>query len=211
MAQSQTGIPVKNLQNVSSLSSTDSLLALTDSVNNTVSLISKSDLMTALISSTANNLLTADSNGLFVNNIIGLLENLETADKSNIVNAINELVTSISETNTVMSGLQTIQDTQTLSSGAITLDKTKSVYLRTPSANTTFTFTLASGTITASQTFTFELYVDMSATAYSLAFPDTVIWQDGLAPDLSATGKYLLVFRTFDSGSTWLGNLQGKW
>jgi hypothetical protein len=113
-------------------------------------------------------------------------------------------------TNKADTSIQTIQDIVTLSSGAITLNSAKSIYSLTPSSATTFSFTIPSGTIGTNQALTFELYINMQ-TAYSLTFPSSVSWQDGQAPDLSATGKYFLVFRTMDNGSTWLGNLQGVW
>lgn len=106
--------------------------------------------------------------------------------------------------------IQTIQDIVILSSGAITLNSAKSIYSLTPSGAVTFSFTIPSGTIGTNQALTFELYINMQ-TAYSLTFPSSVSWQDGQAPDLSATGKYFLVFRTMDNGTTWLGNLQGAW
>lgn len=59
--------------------------------------------------------------------------------------------------------------------------------------------------------FTFELCVDMSTTVYSLTFPNSVVWQDNTAPTMSSTGVYFLVFRTINGGTTWYGNLQGKW
>lgn len=109
------------------------------------------------------------------------------------------------------SGYQTIQDIQTLVDGTITLNKTKSTYYIQPAADTTFTFNLASGTVTSSQSFTFELYVYMPTTAYSLIFPNTLTWQNGKAPDVTEVGLYRFAFQTLDAGTTWNGNLQGVW
>jgi hypothetical protein len=119
-------------------------------------------------------------------------------------------LTSSSISNLANKSVETIQNITTLSSGAITLSATSSIYKITPSANTTFSFTLASGTITANQSYTFELHINMS-TVYSITLPASVTWQDATLPDLSATGYYMLVFRTIDDGTTWYGNLQGKW
>lgn len=109
------------------------------------------------------------------------------------------------------SSLQTIQNVETLANGTITLESDKSIYKSTPSAAVTYTFSTSNLNLTSSLSYTFELYIDMSSTAYALTFPASVTWQDGTAPDLSATGKYFLVFRTIDSGTTWFGNLQGVW
>lgn len=219
MTQAKSGIEVKSLSSVSSLSPSASIMALTDAINNTVNLATLLTLAEALISTTANNGLSSDTNGLYVPNI-GNLSQLTTQNKTSVVSAINENVSSISQNTQNITqisetlqgiGSQTIQDIQTLTSGTITLDKTKSIYIYTPSANTTFTFNLASGTVTSTQTFTFELYVNMSSSVYSLTFPTSLTWQGGNAPDTTSTGKYLFVFRTLDAGTTWIGNLQGTW
>ena len=106
--------------------------------------------------------------------------------------------------------LSTHQPITTLSSGSITLTSSVSLYKRTPTAATTFTFSLSGTSASSSVAYTFELCIVMS-TVYSLTFPSSVVWQDGESPDMSSTGTYLLAFRTLDGGSTWLGNLQGKW
>jgi hypothetical protein len=46
---------------------------------------------------------------------------------------------------------------------------------------------------------------------YTLTFPNSLTWQNGSAPDMSAIGTYFFAFRTVDGGSTWVGNLQGVW
>lgn len=97
-----------------------------------------------------------------------------------------------------------------LSNGTIALENKPTIYKITPLANTTFTFSTTNLTLANTKSYTFELCVDMS-TAYSLTFPASVAWQDGETPDLSEAGTYFLVFRSIDGGTTWLGNLQGKW
>ena len=53
----------------------------------------------------------------------------------------------------------------------------------------------------------------MLSSAYTLDFATSVnvVWQDGETPDLSSTGIYFFAFRTIDGGTTWCGNLQGRW
>jgi len=62
--------------------------------------------------------------------------------------------------------------------------------------------------------YTFELLLTLEGTAdpqmTQSSFPN-VVWLDGYTPEMSSDGNYLLVFRTFDLGNTWIGNLQGKW
>lgn len=116
----------------------------------------------------------------------------------------------------VLNEQQTLQRAYSISYGDLTSEFNfyTSIYKITIASNTTFVFPdnlvlpvrdVNFGSVT------FELYIDMSSTVYSLTFPSSVSWQDGQTPDLSTTGKYFLVFRTFDNGTTWFGNLQGKW
>lgn len=102
------------------------------------------------------------------------------------------------------------EDINTLSNGTISLSYSKPLHKRVVSANTTFTFSTTNLTLSSSVAYTFELVVTMS-TAYSLTFPNSVSWQDGETPDMSATGTYYFAFRTIDAGTTWHGSLEGKW
>ena len=57
---------------------------------------------------------------------------------------------------------------------------------------------------------TFELHLKMT-TPFALTFPATVTWAYGEAPDMSEGGQYLLVFRSFDGGASWIGSLEVRW
>jgi hypothetical protein len=104
-----------------------------------------------------------------------------------------------------------IQKHSDLTSGTISLNKNVSIYRRTVSSATTFTFsTTALGLNSSTDTATFELKLKMSSVA-TITFPSSVKWQNAETPDLSETGIYYFVFRTDDGGSTWYGNCQGKW
>ena len=94
-------------------------------------------------------------------------------------------------------------------SGALSLSDNTSLYKVSPSGATTISF---GGSTSASSNiaYTFELCLVMS-TVYAITWPNSITWQDGETPDLSSAGTYFLAFRTLDGGSTWLGNLQGKW
>lgn len=120
-----------------------------------------------------------------------------------------DVITALGYTPANASGVQTIQGIATLSSGAITLTDANSLYVIQPSSATTFTFS-NSTTASSTKAYTFELCIKMT-TVYAISWPSSVTWQDGEIPDLSSTGTYFLAFRTIDGGSTWLGNLQGKW
>lgn len=95
-------------------------------------------------------------------------------------------------------------------SSAITLQKDKVIYKYTPSGTTTFSFSTTNlALINNTEAYTFELLVPMS-TVYTLSFSN-VSWQNNETPDMSDTGTYWFAFRTTNAGSSWIGNLQGRW
>ena len=125
--------------------------------------------------------------------------------------SLNDTITALGNTIINLAESKVInQPIQVLSNGTIALENKQTIYKITPSAATTFTFNASSLSLSSSKAYTFELCVVMS-TVYSLTFPSSLVWQDGEAPDLSEAGTYFLAFRTIDGGTTWLGNLQGKW
>lgn len=198
MTQSQTGIKVKDLQSVSTLLNTASILALTDTTNNTVNLVSKSDFSDSLVSSTANNGLSNDENGLFVPNI-GNLADLDTTDKTSIVNAINENVNRINQPITVLAA-----------SGTIALSD-NSINSITPTASVTFTLpTVTDNTIfhqiLVQAKLTNNVYISADRIGTSHYFYDE-------SPTFAAIGAYNIVYE-YDSvnnfwvvGSVYKGNV----
>lgn len=144
-------------------------------------------------------------NGTSITNqgVANILTNTAYDASSNKIATMSDLLSSILEYNL-------IQDINTLSSGTIALNYVYSLHKRAVTANTTFTFDTSNLSLTSSVAYTFELLVTMS-TAYTLTFPNSVTWQGGETPDMSETGTYYFVFRTIDSGTTWHGNLEGRW
>ncbi len=82
------------------------------------------------------------------------------------------------------------------------------IYQKTVSQNTTFTFNLNSLS-KKNQVITFELFLSLSAANLTLKFPSTVSWLGSTVPSTTTAQKYLFAFRSFNAGQTWLGNLQG--
>ena len=114
----------------------------------------------------------------------------------------------ISISSNTISTKDIVQNVSTVSGSEIALSYGTSIYKKTISENTTFTFSLTNlGTLT-NKAITFELYLSMS-TAYTLTFPSSVTWLE--EPDTSESGNYLFVFRTLDGGTTYLGNLEARW
>lgn len=193
MTQSQSGVQVNNLQTVSTLSNTASILALTDSINNTVNLIQKNDLSGSLVSTTADNGLSNDENGLFVPNI-GNLDDLDTTDKTSIVDAINENVNRINQPVTVLA-----------TSGTIALSD-NSINSITPTGTVTFTLP----TITDNTKFyQILVQVKLTNTSYIVASRlGTTHYFNKITPQFPATGNYNIYYEYDATDGNWyVGNI----
>ena len=92
----------------------------------------------------------------------------------------------------------------------IELNNACTIYSKTISSATTLDFTMPNGYTSALGVVTFELYINMTS-AVSILWTPTISWNGGTAPLFNAVKKYLLSFRTFDGGSTWIGNLEMEW
>lgn len=97
---------------------------------------------------------------------------------------------------------------------SITLAKNTSMYYIVPTGNCSIDYfydtSIFTGESSASITYTFELCIAMS-TAYTIAFPSSIKWQDNETPDMSEAGVYFFAFRKFRDNPYWVGNLQGHW
>ena len=131
---------------------------------------------------------------------------------------INDAKSSFSITNALNNNWDVIDnicnptklDIITSNSSTITLQKDKVIYKYTPSGTTTFSFSATNlGLTSNTEAYTFELLVPMT-TVYTLSFSN-VSWQNSETPDMSNTGTYWFAFRTTNAGSSWIGNLQGRW
>ena len=130
---------------------------------------------------------------------VGDYDGADIDEAKTLQEAINESGGSTSEI------LETITP---LSDNTVSLQNSASIYSKTISANTTFTFDVSDLGDLTNKAITFELYLTM-ASVYTLTFPNSVTWIE--EPDFSNTGKYLLVFKSLDEGTTWLGNLEVQW
>lgn len=58
---------------------------------------------------------------------------------------------------------------------------------------------------------TFELIVHMT-TVQTIDFPENITWLDNIPPTMNAPNKdYLILFRSYDGGETWIGAPEGSW
>ena len=58
---------------------------------------------------------------------------------------------------------------------------------------------------------TFELYVPVVNTVPTITWPLGLTWLNNEVPTFEANTNYLFAFRSFDQGSTWIGNIQCSW
>lgn len=57
----------------------------------------------------------------------------------------------------------------------------------------------------------FELLVVMPGTVRTIDFPATVGWLDDIPPTMNAPNKsYLILFRSYDGGASWIGAQEGS-
>jgi hypothetical protein len=112
----------------------------------------------------------------------------------------------ISSTNYIASTTfrETYSDLST--GGSVTLDlSTANNFRRQFNGTSTITFTNPP----ASNAFGFTLVV-VNAGAYSITWPASIDWAGGSAPILTSSGVDVLVFYTFNGGTTYYGFVAGK-
>ena len=90
--------------------------------------------------------------------------------------------------------------------GSVTLDlSTGNNFRRQFNTNSTVSFTNAP----VSNAFGFTL-ITVNAGAYTIVWPGNVDWAGGGAPTLTSVGTDILVFYTYDGGTTYYGFVSGK-
>ena len=102
------------------------------------------------------------------------------------------------------------QHMMTVSGNTIALNSDFTIYSKNISAATTLNFTMPSGYTSTLGVVTFELYINMT-TAATILWTPSISWNGGTAPLFNDVKKYLLSFRSFDGGNTWIGNLEMTW
>ena len=106
----------------------------------------------------------------------------------------------------------TLSTISSLTGTNIVLATEGNMFKKSITANTTFTFDVSGITFdqTKEEVLTFELLVVMGATVYTIAFPNTLTWLDTNPPTFATPSKsYLLAFRSYDNGQSWIGTSQG--
>lgn len=83
------------------------------------------------------------------------------------------------------------------------------IYSFTPTASTPVTLAFntsgVSGTV-----ITFEMLIDCTLATPTITYPVLLTWLNGTQPNITGNKKYILCFRSYNSGSTWIGSVQGE-
>lgn len=102
----------------------------------------------------------------------------------------------------------TAPDTAVPASGIITLEPNKTHYTKTITGNTVIGFDAEN--LNTNDIITFELLVKTVSTVYPVLFGPTIAWLDGDEPLFNLPNTtYLIAFRSYDGGETWIGVYQG--
>lgn len=82
------------------------------------------------------------------------------------------------------------------------------VFYITQSVNASYSFTNVPASGTAMSV---TLILTQGASAYTITWPDEVLWAGGTTPDVPAAGEInVYTFTTYDGGTTWFGFLAGE-
>ncbi len=148
-------------------------------------------------------------------NLVQLLPEIKvdtTLDSTSDLPLSNAAVTQAFSNALTTDTAQTITGVKTFSSGfygnVVTLNGNAidvslgSCFVKTVSANTTFSFTNIPTNVLCCITL-----VIINGGNYTVTWPNSVKWTDNSAPDLTASGKDVITFITYDSGTTWFGTV----
>ena len=130
-----------------------------------------------------------------------------TAEASKVVTSDGSLITNFADGVVQRPEMKDYSETTVALSAAATVDidlTTGNVFTITPDQNTTFTFSNPSPT---GKSCSFTLIWTQDGSDRTIAWPASVDWKDGSAPDVtSGSGKRdIYTFFTIDAGTIWYG------
>ena len=130
-----------------------------------------------------------------------------TAEASKVVTSDGSLVTNFADGVVQRPEVKDYSETKTALSAAATVDidlTTGNVFTITPDQNTTFTFSNPSPT---GKSCSFTLIWTQDGSDRTIAWPGTVDWKDGTAPDVTSGSakRDIYTFFTIDAGTIWYG------
>jgi len=100
-----------------------------------------------------------------------------------------------------------IGNNKTVTVNTIPLDLTCAYYTKEVSTASTIAFT--SSVLSSDKVIDFNLHLNLTSNV-AVSFASNIKWLNN-APTINTTKHYLLRFRSFDGGTTYVGNLEGSW
>ena len=112
---------------------------------------------------------------------------------------------------TVTPSKEIFQNIFVVSGNTVEVSEKYSIYKKTISANTALDFNVTKANI-YQKVITFELFIEMP-TKFNVSFVQAakIHWLNDDVAEFDEAGNYLLAFRSFDNGASWVGSLQGMW
>ena len=99
-----------------------------------------------------------------------------------------------------------------MDTSTIVLEDDTAIYTYEIEGVTSLSFDTSHLTMTTGTAITFELYLIMPSTVYTISFPANANWINNEVPSMpSASKTYMFCFRSLDGGTTWLGNKEGAY
>lgn len=111
----------------------------------------------------------------------------------------------------VIPSKEIFQNVAHVSGNIIEVSEKYSIYIKKVTENITLNFDITKVTV-YNKVITFEILIQMPSLVNVLfASSLNLSWLSGDAVEFDEVGNYLLAFRTYDNGKSWLGSFQGKW
>lgn len=112
---------------------------------------------------------------------------------------------------TVTPSKEIFQNIFVVTGNTVEVSEKYSIYKKTISANTALDFNVTKANI-YQKVITFELFIEMPK-KFSISFVQAakIHWLNDEVAEFDEAGNYLLAFRSFDNGASWVGSLQGMW
>ncbi len=112
---------------------------------------------------------------------------------------------------TVTPSKEIFQNIFIVEENTINVSEKYSIYKKAISEDIELNFNVTQANI-YNKIITFELFIEMP-TVFAITFSENtdIHWLNDDVPEFTDVGNYLLAFRSFDNGSSWVGSLQGMW
>mgnify|MGYP001092425824 CR=1 FL=1 len=142
-------------------------------------------------------------------------EQVTVASLDAIINTDNKDKTVILNENgdgfTVTPSKEIFQNIVLIEENTVNISEKYSIYKKIVTEDIELDFNVTQANI-YNKIITFELFIEMP-TVFAITFSENtdIHWLNDDAAEFTDAGNYLLAFRSFDNGNSWIGSLQGMW